>query len=157
MGKFANQTSVSVEKSRAEIESVLAKYGATHFAYAIGPNKAQIGFATKNRNVRFLLPLPDKNERRFQFSPAGRNRLSQEGQLKAWEQSCRQRWRALLLAIRAKLEAVDCGISTFEDEFMAFVVDPGTGKTVGEIMRPMIEARYSDPNSCKPLGLPAPE
>ena len=35
------------------------------------------------------------------------------------DQACRQRWRALLLVIKAKLEAVTAGISTVETEFLA--------------------------------------
>ena len=37
-----------------------------------------------------------------------------------WEQACRQRWRALALVIKAKLEAIDAEISTFEEEFLPF-------------------------------------
>lgn len=49
--------------------------------------------------------------------------------------------RCLLLAIRAKLEAVETGISTIESEFMAFVVMPN-GQTIGERLTPMLtEAR----------------
>lgn len=70
MGKFASQTNVPVEKSRAEIETVLARYGATHFAYSVGPDAAMIAFATKDRHVRFKLPLPNREERRFHFTAA---------------------------------------------------------------------------------------
>jgi hypothetical protein len=54
----------------------------------------------------------------------------------------RQRWRALALAIKAKLEAVESGIATFEEEFMAYIVLPD-GQTVGEFLSPQIEAAYS--------------
>lgn len=60
---------------------------------------------------------------------------------KEWEQACRQRWRALALVIKAKLEAVESGISVFEDEFMANIVLPG-GRTVSEEVRPRIAAMY---------------
>lgn len=38
-------------------------------------------------------------------------------------------------------EAVECGISVFEDEFMANIVLPG-GQTVGDFMKPQIEQAY---------------
>lgn len=60
----------------------------------------------------------------------------------AWEQACRSRWRALYLIIKAKLEAVDSGISTIEREFLYDIVLPD-GKTVGEYMAPQIEAAYT--------------
>ena len=42
---------------------------------------------------------------------------------------------------KAKLEAVESGIATFEEEFMAHIVMPN-GKTVGEMALPLIESAY---------------
>lgn len=52
-----------------------------------------------------------------------------------------QKWWALYLVIKAKLEAVESGISCFEDEFMANIVLPD-GSLVGDFMRPQIAAAY---------------
>ncbi len=138
---FAAQTSVSVEKSRAEIESTLSKYGATHFAYMTTPTHAQIAFKCHARMIRFRLPLPDRTDKRFTCSPRGRSVYGPEMQHKMWEQACRSRWRALLLAIKAKLEATETGIATFEDEFLAYIVLPN-GSTFGEEYVPQIEQAY---------------
>lgn len=138
MGKYASNTSVSSELSRIEIEKTLVRYGAENFAYAMTQGKALIGFTMYNRQIKFILPLPSKQE--FKYTPTGRNR-SENSQYEAWEQACRQRWRALSLVIKAKLEAVECGISVFEDEFMANIVLPG-GETVGDFMKPQIEQAY---------------
>ena len=54
----------------------------------------------------------------------------------------RQKWRALALVIKAKLEAVESGIAVFEDEFMAYIVLPGGEETVGDFMRPQIAEAY---------------
>lgn len=43
---------------------------------------------------------------------------------------------------KAKLEAVESGISVFEDEFMANIVLPG-GRTVSDEVRPKIAIAYS--------------
>ncbi|MCI0660555.1 MAG: hypothetical protein L0220_05720 [Acidobacteria bacterium] len=59
----------------------------------------------------------------------------------AWEQATRQKWRALKLAIIAKLEAVESKIATFETEFVANIVMPD-GRTVGEHAMPAIEQAY---------------
>jgi hypothetical protein len=53
----------------------------------------------------------------------------------------RQRWRALALVIKAKLEAVEAGITIFEEEFLAHIVLPD-GRTAGEYMVPQIEESY---------------
>ncbi len=138
MGKYAANTNVSSELSRIEIEKTLIRYGADNFAYAMTAGKALIGFTMKGIQIKFILPLPTKEE--FRLTPTGRER-SENSQYEAWEQACRQRWRALNLVIKAKLEAVECGISIFEDEFMANIVLPG-GQTVGDFMKPQIEQAY---------------
>ena len=57
----------------------------------------------------------------------------------------------MYLIIKAKLEAVDSGISTVEREFFYDVVLPD-GKTVGEWMAPQLETVYQTGNM--PLILP---
>ena len=138
MGKYASNTSVSSELSRLEIEKTLIRYGADNFAYATSAGKALIGFTMNDRQIKFILPLPTKEE--FSKTPTGRDR-SENSQYEAWEQACRQRWRALNLVIKAKLEAVECGISVFDDEFMSNIVLPG-GQTVSQFMKPQIEQAY---------------
>lgn len=94
------------------------------FSYGSKPGLAVVQFVCQDRKVRFTLPLPDEAEAEFHRTPHRRTRRSSDAALKAWEQACRQRRRALLLAIKAKLEAVAAGIAQFEDEFLAYVVDP---------------------------------
>lgn len=141
MTRYASQTTVSVEKSRAEIERILARYGADQFAYGRDDSRgiASIQFRAHDRHVRFVLTLPKPDERQFKQSKRGWR--SPDVARKHWEQACRQRWRALVLCVKAKLEAVESGISTFEDEFMAHILLPG-GQTVGQVMRPQIERAY---------------
>uniref|UniRef100_A0A6M3L2P3 Uncharacterized protein n=1 Tax=viral metagenome TaxID=1070528 RepID=A0A6M3L2P3_9ZZZZ len=145
MSRYAQNTSVPVERSRAEIESILQRYGASQFVSGWsmeGEPKATIQFRLGTRVIRFLLPLPDPKSEEFTRTPARRNRRSPAEAQAAWEQACRQRWRALALAIKAKLEAVEAGISEFESEFLAHIVDPKIGRTVGEVIRPQLAASY---------------
>ena len=139
--KYAEKTSVSSEQSRVEIERTLRRYGASGFMYGWGEKNAMILFEMANRRVKFILPLPDRSSSEFTRTPArGTSRSPQQAEA-AWEQSCRQRWRALALVIKAKLEAVDSGITVFEDEFLAHIVLP-SGGTVSEFMRPQIAVAY---------------
>jgi hypothetical protein len=90
--------------------------------------------------VRFVLPLPALCD--FTETATGRTRRAGTGAIThAWEQACRQRWRALCLSIKAKLESVESGIEEFESAFMAQVVMPD-GKTISETITPMIEQAY---------------
>ena len=139
MSRYASQTVVSSERSRAEIETTLTRYGATGFMYGWADANAVVMFQMTERRVKFLLPLPDRGA--FEKTPAGRRTRGIDGQLAAFDQAVRQRWRALLLVIKAKLEAVESGITEFEDEFMAHIVMPD-GRTVSEHIRPSIAMAY---------------
>lgn len=151
MPTYANQTTVTSEKSRAEIERTLTRYGATSFMYGWTENHAVIAFEMNGRRLKFELPMPRRDE--FRYTPAKRQRRSDSAAEKAYDQAVRQRWRALALVIKAKLEAVESGISVFEEEFLANIVLPN-GTTVGQFMVPQIAAVY-ETGSMPPL-LPAP-
>jgi hypothetical protein len=143
VGRYAQTTNVSVAKSKAEIEKTLGRYGAEAFAYGWEQERATVGFRLRGKYIRFGLILPDKNERAFTHTPSTDVPRSKAGAEKAWEQACRSRWRALHLVIKAKLEAVECGIVTFEEEFLAHLMLPN-GETVGQNLIPQIETSYAD-------------
>lgn len=160
MTQYAKDTSVSVAKSRAEIEDTLQRYGASHFGSMLEPTRAVIGFRCAERSVRFILPLPDPESfREYKSRPGGGYavktvRRTDEQTRKEWEQACRQRWRALALAIKAKLEAVETGITTFDEEFLAHVVMPN-GRTLGETVLPQVAVAYQT-GKMPPLLLEGP-
>lgn len=132
MPKYANQTEVSAERSRNEIEHTLRRYGAEKFMYGWQEDAAIIGFQINKMSVKFLLPMPDRNSDEVLFTPAKRQRRSPGQQEQAYEQAIKQRWRALNLCIKAKLEAVEAGIVSFDEEFLAHFILPG-GDTVGKV------------------------
>ncbi|RLB68640.1 MAG: hypothetical protein DRH08_00270 [Deltaproteobacteria bacterium] len=138
---YAATTNVSVEKSRSEIERILQRYGCDDFAYRNNRKRAQIAFSMHGRMLRFDIVLPDPDSNEFHTTPAGRKRRDKGAAYKAWEQACRQRWRALALVIKAKLEAVESGITSFEVEFMSHTIVPG-GRVFHEIALPQIEEAY---------------
>lgn len=144
MRRYADDTSVSVEKSRAEIEKILRRYGAKGFISGWDEDRAFIGFAMHDRQVKFILTLPNRTEERFlKDGRSSHKKLSIDRQHEKWEQACRQSWRALALVIKAKLEAVAAEITVFEDEFLAHIVLPN-GETVGQHVRPAIADAYAN-------------
>ena len=152
MGKYAENTAVSSSRSRDEIVRTLTRYGATQFAYAWQEGRALIGFVMNGKQVRLILPLPERDSREFTHTP-GRGLLrTPEQQAQAYEQAVRQKWRALALVVKAKLEAVDAGISIFEQEFFYDIVLPN-GQTVGEYTLPQVEESYQ--SGIMPPMLPA--
>ena len=141
MPTYAADTSVSMEKSQAEIERTLTRYGATSFMRGWDQNRAILAFVIRGKQVRMILPMPARSERQFTHTPTGKARTSQQAVTDAWEQACRQRWRALALVVKAKLEAVEAGISTFEDEFLSHIVLP-SGETAGQWLIPQVITAY---------------
>jgi hypothetical protein len=152
MSTYAAKTSVAVEASKAEIERTLQRYGASSFMSGWDVERAVIGFIVAGRQIRFVLELPDRNHP--SFTRHSRGARTPEAALREWEQACRQKWRALALVIKAKLEAVESGITTLEDEFLAHTVLPD-GSTAGAWMRPQIDRAYESgamPSSMLALG-----
>lgn len=113
---YAIKTKVPVDRSRTEIEQILRRYKADQFGSAIDDEKhrAMVQFRCAKRLIRFEMELPTN------------------------DQKLRSRWRALVLAIKAKLESVDSGIETFEEAFLAHVVMPN-GQTFGRVAIPQIQ------------------
>lgn len=136
--KYAAGTTVPVEKSRNELDALLQKYGATGFAYARRPGVEVIGFEYGQRTIQFTLTEPPRDE--YTRNGRGYSRSTVDID-KHWEQAKRQFWRIFLMTIKAKMEAVECGIVTFEEEFLAHTVTPD-GITVAQWLIPQLDAAY---------------
>ena len=148
---YARNTDVSVERSQVEIGTILRRYGAESFLCGYEGDRAVVQFTAAARRVRFVLTLPTRSERRFTHSSRGARTPEVVG--REWEQACRQKWRALALVIKAKLEAVEAGIVTFEQEFLGQVVLPDD-TTVYDQTRDRVALAY-DTGQLQPL-LPPP-
>ena len=128
--RYAAGTTVPAERTQGEIQNTLRRYGADGFVFGLDGDRALIGFRVGARQVRFILDFPTIDDP--QFARTGQNRArTTAAREQAYEAEIRRRWRALLLAIKAKLEVVASGIATFDEEFLAHLVLPG-GSTVGE-------------------------
>ena len=138
--QYAATTEVPSERSRAEIERSLTRYGATSFMYGWEQGRAAIQFEKDGRLIRFVLPLPDRDRAEFRLTPTGLVRARKAAEV-AYEQAVRQRWRALALVVKAKLEGVEAGIVSFEQEFLAHTVTPDGG-TVFDLVGPALERAY---------------
>jgi hypothetical protein len=127
MTRYATGTEVPADRTRLEIERLLAQRGADQWAAGWEAGRALLAFRLTGRQVRMTLPMPDRAD--FTDYTAGNGRRV-SGQ-RAYDAELRRRWRALLLVIMAKLTAIDDGISTVEREFLADMVTTG-GRTVAE-------------------------
>ena len=133
---YAEGTSVTAMRSQAEIQSLLRKHGAQEFGTMEGATKLIVVFRMKGLTVRLTVPFPARDDKRFTQGRYGR-RVSENCAAEKWQQEVRRVWRCMLLLVKAKLEAVASGITTFEHEFMADVATDN-GQTVFERMQPAL-------------------
>jgi hypothetical protein len=142
MSKYAKGTAVPVNKSLAEIQTLLERYGASGFGFVSISDRVSIGFEMQNRRFRFTLSMPQIEEFLYKgVNQHSKVKRSREELLTARAQAVNERWRALVLVVKAKLEAVDSGIETIEQAFMAQLVLPN-GQTMSEWAEPQIEQAY---------------
>jgi hypothetical protein len=132
---YAARTSVPVAKSKADIEALVERHGATQYVSGWADDRVALGFTIEGRQVRIELPMPE---------PGGYTQTQ-------YDQEIRRRWRSLLAVLKAKLIAVEDGISTIEREFLADIVLPN-GTTVSDWARDQIESVYQ--NGAMPALLP---
>jgi hypothetical protein len=131
---YAQGTEVPVSKTQIEISNLLTRAGAKEFAVALAAGKGAVQFVLNDRRVRFtvLAASPEDPVMRKQaLAPRTYGTPSPERLRLVVEREDRRRWRVLLLAIKAKLEIVASGISSFDEEFLAHVV-VNSGQTLYE-------------------------
>lgn len=93
MAQFAKDTDVPVERSRAEIERLIVRYGATSTAFMSAPDRSVVMFEAHGRRIMFELPKPRRDEKRFtHFTHSSGRSLPRtlETAIRFWEQGCRQ-------------------------------------------------------------------
>lgn len=140
MARYAEGTNVGEAQSRAEIERLLSRYGATAVVTGYQPGHGAVQFEAHGRRVRISIELPT-DLKEFSKTDTGRSRSASSAQ-EALRAEARRRWRSLVLVLKAKLEAAATGIETFEVAFLPYLVMPD-GSTVADHVLPAVEAAYT--------------
>lgn len=142
--RYAAGTEVSVEKSRAEIETLLRKHGATSFVCGWDDEQAMsvLVFRLVERHFRLEVRKVDG-----QNVPAAKIAnvavAHRKARIESWVAGEERRsWRALLLIVKAKLEMIANGGSSAEREFLADMLLPN-GETVATAILPGIAKSYA--------------
>jgi precorrin-6x reductase len=129
--KYAEGTDVAADKSRAELERLLDKHGASEVGVHRDADKTTLIYRMKGIMVRHVVVYPEA--KLFARKPDVK---------KAQEAEWRRRWRAQVLITKAKLELIASGESSVEREFLADTLLPN-GETVAEAMLPRIAEAYA--------------
>lgn len=154
---FAEKTEVSAEKTLAEIMTVIRSNEGGQIAQFDDVDRFIIAFTMASRQVRFTVrfaPPSDDKFARVKVNASATREATHDERLARWEQHRRQRMRALLLVIRAKLESVASQVETFEEAFLANVVT-ATGDTVFDRIKGQIAVEY-ETGKIAPLMLTGP-
>lgn len=150
---YAEGTSVPVERSKAELDHLLSKAGASQRMMGADDDngEAWVVFRLEERQVRMRVPLPKIGDFPTGRSDKWRGNRTAEQARRLWEQACRARWRAMVLLTKAKLEAIAMGQTTVEREFLADIFLPD-GRTVHQALSAGLAEMYQTGNLPPLLG-----
>lgn len=145
MADAYSTTEVEVARSQGEIRKLLVANKATNFSFAEGLHDggiwAAVDFVHEQSRVRMQVPLKEPSLAVIN-SKLSRTRTKNRAQIvdEMVEQEARRIWRVLFHGLKARLVSVDEGVETFEQAFLAHLVDPQTNQTLWEALKPGIDA-----------------
>lgn len=123
----AATTSVSVDKTQADIIATLNRYGASGFGFRRRGATVEATFhlpskSGGDRTVSIPVNVETVREKLTAFQAARIRKGAHVGKTVAVEQAERVAWRALLLWIEASLLAVALGAQSMEEAFFAHMI-----------------------------------
>lgn len=131
-------TTVPVEKSQGEIRKLLGLHGATRFAFGeetddAGVRWAAVTFGHAGLVVRIRVPHKPVDEKAIRSKvQRARTKTYEQFEGEAIEQEAKRIWRVMSWNLKARLVAVEEGVETFAEAFLAHLVNPESGQTVYE-------------------------
>lgn len=133
---YAEGTTVDTGKSRLEIERLLQRAGCSHVGVMHEPGMATVFFQRQGWAVQMRVPLPRIEDGPKGYKPRS-GRYFNDADRQEWaEQKAKERWRQLLLVLKAKFTALEEGVETFEQSFLAHLVVGGVH--LGERLLPAV-------------------
>lgn len=131
-------TTVPVERSQGELRKLLAGYGCDRFAFgeetdSAGMRWAAVSFGRTGRQVRMRVPHKPVDARKVsQKLMRSRSKTRADVEAEMVDQEGRRIWRVMAWNLKARLVAVEEGVETFEEAFLAHLLDERTGMTIFE-------------------------
>ncbi len=160
-----DSTSVTVARSQEAIRNLLRKFEADGFSFTeqaaniagVDTRVVSMEFSHEGHFIRMLVALKPPNEREIKAKAQRAISKTYEAiRDEAYVQEERRIWRVLFHGLKARMIAVEEKVETFEQAFLAHLVDPVTNRTLYETMRPSIEAGAFQIGGAGLKALPAP-
>lgn len=136
---YASGTTVTAAQTEGEIKALLAKRKVAKIATMVDGDHFDILFEYESVTYRISLPLPNPEDARFTEYKQGSKIWARTATAarELYEKELNRKWRAFGAVIKAKIVAVEEGISSMEKEFIGNVVLKG-GQTVAEQWAPQL-------------------
>lgn len=131
---YARDSSVSVERSRSELERELRRFGAEDFVILVGVGRGGVQCKLGDRWIRLAIVMPPVES----FLDDGKRRVSPSKARLRWEQEERRLWRVLVMLTKAKLVAVSEGLTDVQTAFLGETILPDAS-TVADWLVPQVE------------------
>ena len=140
--KAYEDTRVSINLSKEQIEKLLKKFDVVATRFTSYPAFAELAFVRKS-GERFI---PYRVVVKAKIKPSPRS-VDRE-----MERAERQVWRVVYWWLKSKLEAIDFGLVEFEQELLPYmlVTDKGKDRTVAEVIFERLGKAISPPDD--PFG-----
>jgi hypothetical protein len=153
--KFAEGTTVQAGSTKGQIEDLLTSHGCDRYGTMADFATAWILFQHEGIGYKISIQLPDPDDKAFTeyVSRGTRYARADTAARDLYVKELNRRWRALYMVMKAKLVAVDEGITTFVDEFLSHAVLPG-GDSFGEHYAPELRKAALDGRMPGVLELP---
>lgn len=146
---YAEDTSIELEASITQIVTLVKRVGGERIGQFHDNDRYHVWFSLGERQIRFTVPLVTEYSGP---AKAGNGRAIDP---RKWiDQRNRQKGRALMLVIKAKLESVESGVETFEQAFLSNIVCHN-GQTVYERIKEPLAIEYAE-GKPMPLMLEGP-
>lgn len=131
-------TQVAVGKSQQELRAMLTKFGVSQFTMGEGADWAGLEFVHDRMLVRFRCPIRTLTSRDYHRIAREQKRSLAAVEKAGQDQEAARVWRVLVWSTKARLVAVDEGLETFPQAFLAHIVDPSTDQTVWQGVEPLV-------------------
>jgi len=155
--KYAEKTKVPIGRSKERIENLLIKSGIENFGYETNRKFAAIKFVYEGLSYMVGIKLQDITNEKFTHTSGGKLRKDKDSIFQGWMQEQKRLWRVLELVIKAKLELINEGGSSFEQEFLSGMLTRD-GKPLILKLIPFIEqAKQTGQGLDLSKALPKPE
>lgn len=138
-------TSVPATQTQGDIRDTLTKHDCKQFRFSEqinddGGSSLMVEFVKDDHLVRVAAraegPDPEwLDEKAERARTKTRDQIAQEESA----QEVRRMWRVVYWSLKTRMEAIEDGLETFVQAFLPHVVDPATGLTLWQRLRPHVD------------------